>query len=118
MTIELTLQGASDLGKSIDDAYIRRQETTNEHLLAVEEHYGTKFALQMAIDIAYKEGAVLGKNEREREAYLREALPDLHKRVADAEARVRSTERAMRSSEIETERIRLQVMLNDIVTRR
>lgn len=113
----LTLEGVADLDKAVQEAYTRRQETTNEYLLAVEEHYGTKFALTMAVDIAYREGAVLGKNERERDAYLRESLPELHTRVREAEAKMWAWERAMKSSEIETERVKLKVTIADIATR-
>lgn len=116
-TMSLTLEGVAELEKAVEDAYTRRQETTNEYLLAVEEHYGTRFALTMAVDIAYREGAVMGKNERERDAYLREALPELHQRVRDAEAKMWAAERAMKSSEIETERVRLRVTIADIATR-
>lgn len=117
MGMALTFEGVADLEEAVKESYTRRQETTNEYLLAVEEHYGTKFALTLAIDIAYRNNAVLGKNDRERDAYLRESLPELHTRVREAEARMWAKERAMKSSEIETERIRLRVTIADIATR-
>lgn len=117
MSIGFTSEGLDEMIEAIDSAFTRLQEKTNEYLLAVEEQYGTRFVLTMAIDGAYREGSVVGKNEREREAHLREIFPELHTRMHDADARVRSAERAMKSSEIEAERLRLRVTALDIAMR-
>lgn len=113
--VRLTAEYVEELRTTIDTVFARWQETQREFLLANEELYTAKFNLPWAIDKAYRDGAVQGKNERERDAYLRELLPDEHAAVDTAERRVRITEKALRSCEIEAERLRLQVQLAMVI---
>lgn len=113
--VRLDLRYSDELRETIDDVFARWQETQRDHLLAHENLYIAKFNLTWAIDKAYRDGAVQGKNEREREAHLREILPELHDEVDLYERKVRATEKALRSSEIEAERLRLQVTLAQVI---
>lgn len=115
--VTLVLQYSDRLRESLSDVYARWQETQRDHLLALDEQYEAKFDLSLAVDRAYEDGSVFGKNEREREAHLRQLLPDHHSRMVDADRKVRTTERALRSSQIEAERLRLEILLGDITTR-
>lgn len=116
-TVRLTVEYADELRTTIDSVFARWQEAQRDHLIAHEELYTAKFNLTWEIDKSYRDGAVQGKNERERDAFLRELLPDGHKSVDEWERKVRATEKALRSCEIEAERLRLQLQLATIITK-
>lgn len=100
-----------EFNKAILDAFDKLQETQRAYLEVMEALYITKFDLSLAVDIAYDNGEVQGKNEREREAYLRSLMPTRYKEIDVLERKARVAERAWRDAEVVTQRMKLQVAL-------
>lgn len=80
----------------------------------VEQHFDAKERLARAIDAAYDEGEVVGKNEREREANLRRMLPDEFNEVLRCQALIWGAEREYKSRQRDAERLTLQVAIAKI----
>lgn len=107
--IEMNLETLEALNKEIAEKFAIWRTAQSEYLIATSELAEAKYELARAIDDAYRNGMVTGKNERERDANLREILSDHHAQVDDLERKCRLVERTLRDSEIVCEQVRLQV---------
>lgn len=99
------------LNQRIEETFAIWRNVQREYLAAVSDLADAKFTLARAIDTSYQNEEVFGKNEREREAQLRQFLPALYKNVEDLERKARLVERTLRDAEIMGEQVRLQVTI-------
>lgn len=99
------------LGDEVAEAYNRWQSAQGVFLETAEALFEAKFKLTLAVDRAYAEGEVAGKNEREREANLRVMLPAEYEEVLRLERKSRIEERALRDAEIAAESVKLRVAI-------
>lgn len=107
----LDLHTLKVLNHQVDEVFAIWRNAQREYLTAVHDLAEAKFHLARAIDVSYTNGDVYGKNEREREAQLRQLHPDLYKGVEELERKVRLIERTLRDAEIAGEQVRLQVTI-------
>lgn len=99
------------LGDEVAEAYNRWQGAQGIFLETAEALFEAKFKLTLAVDRAYAEGEVAGKNEREREANLRALLPAEHDEVLRLERKSRVDERSLRDAEVAAESVKLRVAI-------
>lgn len=115
MDIEEQLKVITRLSERVHDTFSSLKTAEMRYLNLVEEHGNRKESLARAIDDAYENGNVIGKNEREREAYLRKLLPNEHNELMRIEAVMRGAEREYRMWQRDVERLTLQVQIAKIV---
>lgn len=111
MKLPMTVHELESLSNEVDNAFSALRTAQMTYISADNDLHAAKWDLARAIDRAYQDGAVAGKNEREREASLRETLSDLFARVDTLEVQVRNGNKALRDAEIATQRMILQVTL-------
>lgn len=99
------------LSERVHAVFIGLRTTEMDYLLSLEEYRNARLALDAAIDEAYIRNEVVGKNEREREASLRQLLPAEHEVLHQADGKVRHAERAYRTNLRDSERLALQVKI-------
>lgn len=107
----LDLQTLKVLNQRVEETFAIWRNVQREYLVAVSDLADAKFTLARAIDMSYRDEEVFGKNEREREAQLRQLHPVLYKNVEDLERKARLVERTLRDAEIVGEQVRLQVTI-------
>lgn len=103
------------LSQNVHEAFTNLRENEQSYLEAIEKHHDAKEVLARAIDSAYDEGNVIGKNEREREAHLRRLLPKEHNEEARLEALMRGAERTFNLWQRDAQRLSLQVEVAKMV---
>lgn len=103
------LETAEDLQAEIDRVYDLLANKSYEFFGIEADLYDAKFLLARVIDAAYDAGGVMGKNEREREAFLRQALVAEYGQVDDLERKLRHSQRGLRDAEIAAEKLRLKI---------
>lgn len=82
-----------------------------EYLQLYGELQDAKFDRDRAVDAAYANGGVLGKNEREREANLRVDLASYYNKVDDLERKVRSAELGYKDALVSADCTKLKVLV-------
>lgn len=97
--------------ETVDTVYANWLDAQGKCMALMEELHIAKFDLSRAVDTAYNDGEVVGKNEREREVSLRIILPKFYERVEDLTRRWMIAERTLKSAEIEAEHVKLEVMI-------
>lgn len=103
------MKNLDELNEEVWEAYEGWATAQRDYLETTDNLHEAKFRLSRAIDAAYANGEVVGKNEREREANLRVILPQAHADVDDLERKSRLQERILRDAEVRAERVKLQV---------
>lgn len=99
------------LNNEVVEKYDLWRNAQREHLTAACDLADAKFARERAIDTAYATEQVIGKNEREREAHLRQLLAQEYGQVDTLERKVRITERTLRDAEIVVATLNAQIKL-------
>jgi hypothetical protein len=99
------------LSENVDKVFAALSEAETAYLFALEAQHNAKETLARAIDMAYDDGDVVGKNEREREAHLRRLLPSEYNEAARRDALVRGAERVFREAQRDVERLTLQIRI-------
>lgn len=115
MDIEEQLKIVAHLSERVHDAFSALKTAEARYLNLVEEHGNRKEIWLRSVDVAYEEGKVIGKNEREREAHLRKLLPTEYNEMIRVEAIMRGAEREYRMYQRDVERLTLQVQIAKIV---
>lgn len=95
--VQMTFQDLADL----DDNFLKLQE----------EHRQAKEKWIFAVDDAYERQEVEGKNERERDAHLRQIFRAEHNEIVRLEAATRTAERLAKRKRTDAERLTLQVQI-------
>lgn len=113
--MEEQLEILRKLSQAVYDTYTLLISLEDKYFDLFEQHRTAKEVLMRAIDDAYENGDVIGKNEREREAYLRKMLPGEHNEVARLDAMMRGTEREVNRERRVAERLTLQVQIAKMV---
>lgn len=108
---EQQLERLRSLSERVHETFTELADLEDNHLALVEEYRQAKEKLILAIDDAYGQGVVQGKNERERDAHLRSMLPGEHNEVLRLETMFRAAERLTRRKRTDAERLALQVQL-------
>lgn len=99
------------LNNEVTEKYDIWRKAQHDHLTAACDLADAKFARERAIDTAYASEQVIGKNEREREAHLRQLLAQEYGQVDALERKVRITERTLRDAEIVVATLDAQIKL-------
>lgn len=114
-SLDEQLSVLGSLSMKVHTAFMELRVRETDYLNAVEAHHDARETLARAIDVAYDQGEVIGKNEREREAHLRRLLPVEHNEEARLEALMRGVERDYRANLRDAERLTLQVHIARLV---
>lgn len=115
MELDQQLEVIQQLSEHVHEVFNELKAAQIEYLTLLESHATAKETLARAIDRAYDERKVQGKNEREREANLRRLLPEEHREVLRLEALMRGAERHYIGLQRDGERLTLQVTIAKII---
>lgn len=113
--MEEQLEILRKLSQAVYDTYTLLISLEDNYFDLFDQHRAAKETLAFAIDDAYENGNVIGKNEREREAYLRKLLPTEHNEVMRLESMMRGVEREVNRERRVAERLTLQVEIAKMV---